>query len=101
MDSNVIECPVKMSKRKSNSFNDSPDKRVRPVVAEEEEEEMDEEDENMVGPSQRDTLLSHEVLLLVATLQTSSCSLVCIHRGMIPIDSISYVTYLCLDAECW
>uniref|UniRef100_UPI003AAFC68E structural maintenance of chromosomes protein 6 isoform X2 n=1 Tax=Centroberyx gerrardi TaxID=166262 RepID=UPI003AAFC68E len=47
-----------MSKRKSNSFNDTPHKRVKAVVEEEEEEE----DENIVGPSQQNSVQSHEVL---------------------------------------
>ncbi|KAM4633403.1 structural maintenance of chromosomes protein 6 [Polymixia lowei] len=47
-----------MSKRKANSLTQAPHKRVRAVVAHEEEEE---DDENIIGPSQQDSLVSQEV----------------------------------------
>ncbi|XP_071388371.1 structural maintenance of chromosomes protein 6 [Centroberyx affinis] len=46
-----------MSKRKSSSFNDTPHKRVKAVVEEEEE------DENIVGPSQQNSVQSHECVV--------------------------------------
>ncbi|XP_071773846.1 structural maintenance of chromosomes protein 6 isoform X1 [Centroberyx gerrardi] len=67
-----------MSKRKSNSFNDTPHKRVKAVVEEEEEEE----DENIVGPSQQNSVQSHEIQ--------------CVEEGDVGIvESITLKNFMC------